>query len=615
MQELEEEEQELSLEGSVTRLFEVYSNEKKKNVIAKNTVTNFPKRGDDKKVSLRNSNFERFPLREAIKLKQDYPQIWNKGGNILGNLQFRRLRGIIEQDRSELTPTQDKAIRLREAWSARHYRDHRLAGVVAQIKWLTVGSRGIDHMRAVIREAKKKIDATGKIVSPGFIDMHTHSERNSLDHPLVENYLQQGVTTMVGGNCGSSPFPINDFINKTQSKGIGPNLALLIGHNTIRKEVMGTENRLANADELKDMKKLVENSMKEGAFGMSTGLKYIPGAYSNTDEVVELAKVVSKNNGFYATHMREEGVSGLIESVEEAINIGRKASIPVQISHHKAVGQPMWGQSTRTLQMVDDAIKEGIDVTVDQYPYTATSTSLTIIFPAWSLSGGHAALKKRLMDKKDRKKIKKGIIWNIVNDRGGGDPASIVISDYSPNPTLNGKNLAEVTMINGLNPTPSNAAEVLMDMVYVSNGRGIYHCLSEQDIEQIMKHPLVMHASDGGTVQFGKAKPHPRNYGTYPKILGEYVRDRKILSSEEAIRKMTNLPASVLGLKDRGLIKEGYWADIVIFDANKIKDNSTWDDPHQYPSGIDLVMVNGNISLERGVASKRLYGKVLTHAN
>ena len=464
-------------------------------------------------------------------------------------------------------------------------------------------------------KTKKKIDASGKIVSPGFIDMHTHSERNSLNHPLVENYLQQGVTTMVGGNCGSSPFPIEDFINKTQSEGIGPNLALLIGHNTIRKEVMGTENRLANSGELENMKKLIENSMKEGAFGMSTGLKYIPGAYSNTDEVVALAKVVSKNNGFYATHMREEGVSGLIESVEEAINIGRKASIPVQISHHKAVGQPMWGQSTRTLQMVDDAINEGLNVTVDQYPYTATSTSLTIIFPAWSLSGGHTALKKRLKDKKDRKKIKEGIVWNIVNDRGGGNPASIVISDYSPNPKLNGKNLAEVTTLNGLDPTPSNAAEVLMDMVYVSNGRGIYHCLSEQDIEQIMKHPLVMHASDGGTVEFGKAKPHPRNYGTYPKILGEYVRDRKILSSEEAIRKMTNLPASVLGLKDRGLIKEGYWADIVIFDANKIKDNSTWDDPHQYPSGIDLVMVNGNISLEKGVASKGLHGKVLTHAN
>ena len=460
---------------------------------------------------------------------------------------------------------------------------------------------------------KQIIDANGKIVAPGFIDMHTHSERKSLDFPLVENYLQQGVTTMVGGNCGGSPYPIKDFIVKTRAKGIGPNLALLVGHNTIRKEIMGSENRLASPNELKMMEGLIQEAMDDGAFGMSTGLKYIPGAYSNTEEVIALAEVVSKNNGFYATHMREEGVSGLLESVEEAINIGRKAKLPVQISHHKAVGKPMWGSSKNTLKMVDNARNEGVDVTLDQYPYTATSTSLTIIFPAWSLAGGHSMLKQRLDEEASRKKIKQGIVWNIVNDRGGGDPASIVISDYPPNSDLNGQNLAQVTISKGFKPTPANAAEVLMDLVYKSNGRGIYHCLNEKDVEQIMAHPHVMHASDGGTIDFGKANPHPRNYGTFPRILGRYVRERKIISIEESIRKMTQLPASVLGLTDRGLLKKDFWADLIIFDPDNIIDNSTWENPHQFPSGIDWVIVNGNISLENGNPSKNLYGKVLTH--
>ena len=460
--------------------------------------------------------------------------------------------------------------------------------------------------------ASQILDATGLIIAPGFIDMHTHSERKSLAFPTVENYIRQGVTTMVGGNCGGSPFPIGDFMNETEATGIGPNLALLVGHNTVRRKVMGTENRLSTDEELIAMQNLVQSAMDDGAFGMSTGLKYIPGAYSNTQEVVALASTVSENGGFYATHMREEGI-GLLESTEEAINIGRQANLPVQISHHKAVGKSMWGNSTNTLEMIDKAQAEGINVTADQYPYTATSTGLTVVFPAWSLAGGTKKLKERLDDPAQRQKIKDGIIWNIVYDRGGGNPASIVVANYPPNTKYNGMNLAKITESKGHKPTPDNAADVLIDLVYAGNGSGIYHCLNESDVQRIMAHPLVMHASDGSTIEFGKAQPHPRSYGTYPRILGRYVREQGIISLTESIRKMTKLPASVLGLNDRGQIKKGYWADLVLFDPKKIIDNATWEDPHQYPSGIDWVIINGAVALDHGNSSKELYGKVLKH--
>ena len=459
----------------------------------------------------------------------------------------------------------------------------------------------------------KVLNARELIIAPGFIDMHTHAERRSLEFPSVENYLQQGVTTMIGGNCGGSPFPISDFIDKTEKKGIGPNLALLIGHNTVRKEVMGTENRLATNKEIDEMQNLIQGAMNEGVFGISTGLKYIPGAYSNTEEVIALASIVSKNSGIYATHMREEGI-GLLKSVKEAIDIGRKANLPVQISHHKAVGKTMWGNSIKTLELIEKANAEGIQVTADQYPYTATSTGLTVVFPAWSLSGGSEKLKERLDDPKLRQKIKDKIIWNIVYDRGGGNPASIVVANYPKNNKYNGLNLAQITELKGQLPSPDNAAEVLMDLVYEGNGKGIYHCLNEEDVQRIMAHPKVMHASDGSTIEFGKAQPHPRSYGTYPRVLGKYVREKNVITLTESIRKMTKLPASVLGIKDRGQIRKGFWADLVIFDQSKIIDNATWKNPHQYPSGISWVLVNGKISINNGKYTDSLSGKILKHS-
>lgn len=355
---------------------------------------------------------------------------------------------------------------------------------------------------------------------------------------------------------------------------------------------------------------LTEQAMQEGAVGLSTGLKYVPGAYAKTDEVIALAKVVAENGGFYASHMREEG-RGLIEAVKETIDIGRQAGLPVQISHHKAVGKSTWGQSVQTLQLVDDAVAEGLEVTLDQYPYPATSTRLTVVFPAWSLAGGKEKILQRLADRTQREKIKQGIMDNILFDRGGGDPASIVVSSFEPDPTLEGKNLTEITRLRGKQPTVANAAETLMDLQAEGGGRGIYHCLDEADIQRIMQHPLTMHGSDGATIEFGKAKPHPRSYGTFPRVLGRYVRDKQVITLEEAIRKMTSLPARRLGLADRGRIVKDAWADLVIFDPEKILDTATWEQPHQFPIGLLYVLVNGEVVVDEQGWTGALPGKVL----
>ena len=460
------------------------------------------------------------------------------------------------------------------------------------------------------KRAQTQIDASGLVVSPGFIDLHTHTDRDLLKFPDIQNYTRQGVTTVLGGNCGGSPYPIGDYLTEATAKGIALNIALLVGHNTIRREIMGTLNRYSTPEELASMQDLVDQAMHEGAFGMSTGLLYVPGAYSSTKEVVGLADVVARHGGIYATHMRNESAK-LMEAMQESIHIGREAGLPVHISHHKAVGKNMWGKSVQTLEMVDAAIAEGLDVTLDQYPYTASSTTLLVLFPAWSLEGGREKILERLQDPEMRVQIKEAIIRNIVYDRGGGDPSSVVVSNYEADPFLEGKNLAEITQLRGKTPTPENAAEVLMELIEAGNGRGIYHCINEEDVQRIMQHPLVMCASDGATQEFGHAKPHPRNYGTYPRVLGHYVRESGILSLPEAIRKMTSLPAQRLGIINRGILKEGAWADIVLFNPKTVIDKATWMQPHQFPEGIPYVLVNGEMVIQERQWTGTFPGMVL----
>ena len=350
--------------------------------------------------------------------------------------------------------------------------------------------------------------------------------------------------------------------------------------------------------------------MTEGALGLSTGLKYVPGAYAATEEVIELAKVAARYHGIYATHMREEGL-GVIEAVKEAILIGEKGGLPVQISHHKVISADLWGASRETIRLIEEARSRGVEVTLDQYPYPATSTDLDVLFPPWSLAGGNDELKQRLSHPETRQRIKEAIAYNIVHDRGGSDIGNITVTNCKADRSLEGKNLAEIAGLRGWKPTPLNGAEIVMDIQLKGGGKAIYHCLNDEDIEWIMRYRGTMVGSDGGITIFGQGVVHPRNYGTFPKVLGYYVREKGVLALEDAIRKMTSLPAQTLRLIDRGVLRLGAYADITIFDPQRVIDKATWENPHQYSEGIAYVIVNGNVVISEGKHTGALSGYVL----
>ncbi len=458
-------------------------------------------------------------------------------------------------------------------------------------------------------EARTKIDASGRVVSPGFIDLHAHLGSIE-DYSYCENLVRQGVTTALGGPDGGGPWPFGEHLESLTNLGVGINVGFLVGHNVIRKNVLQLENRAPTTQELNQMKEQVSIAMKEGAFGISTGLKYLPGTFSEIDEVIELSRVASTSGGFYTSHLRDEGLK-LLEAVKEAIIIGREAKIPVVLTHHKVVGKPMWGASTKSLVMVDSATGMGQDIMLDQYPYTASRTGIGILIPSWSREGGIEKFKKRLSDSVLRDSIKNQTWFNLINDRGGADLKRVLLSDVSWNPGLNGKTLHDWCLIENLDPTFSNGAELVIKAYINGDTRCIFHAMSEDDIKRILKHPKAAVASDGVLTRRGDGLCHPRSYGTFPRVLAKYVREEKIIALEEAIRKMTSLPASRMGLKNRGVLKEENIADIVIFDAAQIKDKSTFTDPHQYPVGINYVLVNGKLVVEDGEFKKIKSGKVL----
>jgi len=454
------------------------------------------------------------------------------------------------------------------------------------------------------------IEGDGKSLAPGFIDLHAHLEPLPTI-PSAENALHMGVTTALGGPDGSSPIKLGDYLNSLSEEGVGINVAYLIGHNSVRSEVLQLEGRAPTAEELESMKSLIARAMHDGAFGMSTGLKYLPGTFAKTDEIVALSKVASGLGGIYTSHLREEGL-GLIEGVSEAITIAEQADIPVVLTHHKAIGLPMWGQSVNTLAMVDSARALGLDVMIDQYPYTASYTSISVLIPPWSLEGGrYEAFAKRCEDPVLRDSIKAGIVYNIMNDRGGGDLKRIQLAKFNWKPALEGKTLYDWALQEGLAPTAENGAELVIQAQLHRGASAIYHAIAEDDVKRIMAHPQTMIASDGRITAWEKGFPHPRVHGTFPRVIGHFARDQKVISISEAIRKMTSLPAYRLGLTDRGMIKEGYKADLVLFDESTIIDKATFEKPHQYPEGIDLVMVNGKIALQEGVLIEKRSGQIL----
>ena len=458
-------------------------------------------------------------------------------------------------------------------------------------------------------QAKRVIDVKGHVVAPGFIDMHAHIEP-LLRMPDAQSAARQGVTLALGGPDGGGPWPFGSYLDSANKAGLGINVAYLVGHNTIRREVMGTANRAPTAAELEKMKGMVATAMKEGAFGMSTGLRYIPGYFSKVDEVIALSKVAAASGGIYTSHLREEGL-GLLDGVAEALEIGRQAKIPVILTHHKTIGPKMWGKSVVTLHMVDSARKAGTDVMIDQYPYTASSTGFGVLMPNWAMAGGVAELKKRLADPELRNAIEKGILDLLLNDRGGGDLKRVQFASVSWDPSLNGKTLYDWAVKRGLQPTPEGAVPLVIEGVLKGGPSMIFHVMDEGDVRRIMQHPMTMIASDGALSKPGADVPHPRNYGTFPRVLGEYVRVQKVLTLENAVQKMTGMPAKRLGLGDRGCVKEGCVADITVFDPATVADKGTFTEPHQYPVGIEWVFVAGQAVVADGKFTDVRAGRVL----
>jgi N-acyl-D-aspartate/D-glutamate deacylase len=491
------------------------------------------------------------------------------------------------------------------------------------------------------KNIKNSLNVKGMIVSPGFIDIHNHADQGILAFPYADNYIMQGVTTCVVGNCGLSMAPVNldnliflkrylspfletgynykwnwktlkEYFEEVKIQGTSVNIAPLVGQGTIRIAVKGFENSKTSKEEMKKMKKLLIQSLEDGAFGMSTGLIYPPGSYSTTEELIELASILKNYGALYASHIRNEG-NKLIEAVKEAIKIGEENKIAVEISHHKAAGKVNWGKISTTLELMKKARLRGVDVNCDVYPYLAGMTTVTSLLPAWSLEGGIEKMLKRLENIKIKNVIKNNIIerneWENVIQLVGWN--NIIITECPLNKTYEGKSLGKILKEKNKFDKPYEGLfEWLLEIGGIATI--IIFSMDESDVQKVISNPLSSICSDSWvTGPSGNGKPHPRAYGTFPRILRKYVIEDKVITLEEAIRKMTSLPASKIGLKKRGIIKEGFHADILIFDPNDIKDKATYANPRKYPEGIKYVFVNGRIVAENGKLTGVKSGKIL----
>ncbi len=376
---------------------------------------------------------------------------------------------------------------------------------------------------------------------------------------------------MVDGNDGSSPVPLEPFFAKAEAARFSPNLAMFVGEGSIRQQVMGSANRKATPAEIESMQSLVSDAMRAGALGLSTGLAYVPGTYSTTDELIALATTARSLGGIYTSHMRDEG-AGVLDSVKETLQIGDGARIPVHISHHKVGGRRQFGQSVQSLALLDAARARGVDVTFDVYPYTASHTGLSLIFPRWALADD--GLNARLANPKVRGEVKNGML-DFIEERFGDDPARIQLARCGFDPSLGGKTIADLLKAAGQPLTQSATADMVIELQLKGGCSAIFHAYDEPDVERLMRSPLAMIGSDGSLTKLGDGAPHPRAFGTFPRVLGRYVREKAVLGLEDAVRKMTSFPATRLGLADRGLLREGLAADVTVFDAATIVDRAT----------------------------------------
>lgn len=459
--------------------------------------------------------------------------------------------------------------------------------------------------------ADLEIDASGMVVAPGFVDVHTHADALA-SQPMAENFVRMGVTTVVAGNCGDSKSDIGRLFRDIESQGAAINLASLVGHNTIRQKAMGGSfDREPTAAELDRMRALAEAAMRDGAVGLSTGLIYLPGVFAKTEEIIELAKVAAAHGGIYATHQRNEG-TGIIRSLDEAIRIAREAGIRCQISHIKVAGERAWGRAGEVLAHLDAARASGAEISQDQYAYTASSTSIRQVIPSEAFDGGQKAFLQRLADPAAKAKIVAGMKRRL-QDRGRGDYAYAVIASCGHDKSLNGLNLVEAAVKRHGNDSLDAQIETILEIQRRGGAAGVFHGMCEEDIQTFMRHPYTMIGCDSGLRKLGEGVPHPRGYGNNARVLGRYVRELKVLPLEEAIRKMTSLPADTFRLEHRGRIGVGGWADIVVFDPDRVADTATFTDPHHYPVGISHVLVNGVPVLRDGEHTRATPGQALRH--
>ncbi len=490
-------------------------------------------------------------------------------------------------------------------------------------------------------EAKATIDATGLVVCPGFIDIHTHSDWTLLANPRAESMVRQGVTTQVTGNCGFSSAPgaregkpewrtVDQYLDQLCTMGVSTNVAALIGHGQVRESVLGSADRAPSDEELAEMKRLVARAMEDGAYGLSTGLAYAPGLFSDLDELVELAQIVAAHGGIYTTHIRDESSQRAWKrSVQEAIQIGEQAGLPVQISHLES-HYPNWGGEGEVLALLEEARARGLDVSCEIPPYVCGATALTTILPNWAHEGGPAEIVRRLRDPGERERIRQFVLTQ--RDQQASPPPTMLadglgdriwLASSPGSPDLVGVSLAEIGELWGTDPIDAAFDLIVKDEAATHI---VVEQHNEEDIRKLVRHPLSMIVSDGSAYApygaLGEERPHPRSYGVFPLVYRKYVRGEtrpeepreigaKVLTLQDAVRKMTSYPAQKLGLRDRGLVREGMWADLVVLDPSTVEDRATYQAPHQYPRGIPYVLVNGTLVVERGEHTGALPGKVL----
>jgi N-acyl-D-amino-acid deacylase len=483
--------------------------------------------------------------------------------------------------------------------------------------------------------AARVIDATGHVVAPGFVDMHSHADFVLPGLPTADSKVHQGFTLEVVGNCGASPAPLTaarrqdvidtsgltvpplrwdwtsfrSYLDGLTRQGLSINVAPLVGHGTVRLLVMGPGDARPTADQLRAMETEVRRAMDEGAFGLSTGLIYAPGVFADTDEIVGLARAAGEARGFYASHIRGEGET-LLPAIAEAILVGRRAAIPVEISHLKATGRENWPKMAQAIELIEAARADGLDVTADMYPYPAGSTGLTALLPPWAHAGGREPLLARLSDPTDRARLLAALNGPGLARNAGWD--GIVISGCPARTEYEGQTVARIAA--GLGRPPGEAVLEILRQAR-ADADMILFSMSEENVALGLRRPWVMIGSDGegraAHGPYGAGKPHPRNYGTCPRVLGHYVRDQGLLPLPEAIRKMTSLPAAKLGLRDRGRLERGAVADVVVFDPATVADTATFAEPHRYPRGIPWVLVNGEPVIAAGQHSGSRPGRVL----